>query len=231
MNQKLTLYSFTAPVLACNIVSDPDDAFIRSWLYTAPRDAEGVHHWLRESFSVRRGPFTTDGFILEMNRNRTPYVHADGHSQIAHFYLLLGPDGVHGLFMHGPHTIMDARPTLRGLDLMLGWIVDPPKDRLEDLNWGEEWTRLPAGPVTATGGPRDDWETKGVELLKESTRVRMNPVVSFSFSFIFLFPPLSLRFREHIRYNPLERLCKQSETCIGQTNSLTRSPVLEYCVL
>lgn len=190
-----------------------------------------MHHWLRESFSVRRGPFTTDGFILEMNRNRTPYVHADGHSQIAHFYLLLGPDGVHGLFMHGPHTIMDARPTLRGLDLMLGWIVDPPKDRLEDLNWGEEWTRLPAGPVTATGGPRDDWETKGVELLKESTRVRMNPVVSFSFSFIFLFPPLSLRFREHIRYNPLERLCKQSETCIGQTNSLTRSPVLEYCVL
>lgn len=209
MNQRLTFCRFTAPVLACNIVSDPDDAFIRSWLYTAPRDAEGVHHWLRESFSVRRGPFTTDGFILEMNRNRTPYVHADGHSQIAHFYLLLGPDGVHGLFMHGPHTIMDARPTLRGLDLMLGWIVDPPKDRLEDLNWGEEWTRLPAGPVAATGGPRDDWETKGVELLKESTRVRMNPVVSFSFSFIFLFF-LSVFALENTYVTTLSRGCANS---------------------
>lgn len=73
---------------------------------------------------------------------------------------------------------MDARPTLRGLDLILGWITNPPTDRLEDLNWGEEWTRLPAGPVTATGGPRDDWETKGAELLQETTRVRMNPVVS-----------------------------------------------------
>lgn len=113
-----------------------------------------------------------------MNRTRTPYLHADGHAQIVHFYLLFGDDGVHALFMHGQHAVMDARPTLRGLDLLLGWIADPPKEQLEDLDWGEEWVRLPAGPVTSTGGPREDWETKGVELLQESARVRMDPIVS-----------------------------------------------------
>ena len=76
---------------------------------------------------------------------------------------------------------MDARPTLRGLDYILEVIANPPADRLEDLNWAEEWTRLPVGPVTATGGPRDDWDAKGVDLLQESIRVRMNPVVSHQY--------------------------------------------------
>ena len=177
----LTLHRFIAPVLACNIVSDPEDAFLRSWIYTAPKDAEDVRRWVREALSVRRGYLTANNFILEMNRSRTPYKHAGGRSQISHFYLLLGPDGTHGLFMHGPHTIMDARPTLRGLDYILEVIANPPADRLEDLNWAEEWTRLPVGPVAATGGPRDDWDAKGVDLLQESTRVRMNPVVSHQY--------------------------------------------------
>ena len=177
----LTLRRFIAPVLACNIVSDPEDSFLRSWIYTAPKDAEDVRRWVREALSVRRGYFTANNFILEMNRSRTPYKHAGGRSQISHFYLLLGPDGAHGLFMHGPHTIMDARPTLRGLDYILEVIANPPADQLEDLNWAEEWTRLPVGPVTASGGPRDDWDVKGVDLLQESTRVRMNPVVSHQY--------------------------------------------------
>lgn len=165
-------------MLACEISNDTSDISKRSWVYTAPQDVEDVHHWIRETFSIRHAPFSAEEFVLEMNRTRTPYLHADGHAQIVHFYLLFGDDGVHALFMHGQHAVMDARPTLRGLDLLLGWIADPPKEQLEDLDWGEEWVRLPAGPVTSTGGPREDWETKGVELLQESARVRMDPIVS-----------------------------------------------------
>ena len=200
-----TLFRFMAPILACNIISDPEDLFLRSWIYTTPKDAGDVHHWVRETFSVRKGPFTTNDFILEMNKKQTPYTHLDGHSQIAHFYLLLGSDGNHGLFMHGPHTIMDARPTLRALDYMLEVIADPPADRLEDLNWGEEWTRLPVGPVAATGGPREDWDVEGLQLLQETTQIRLNPIVS--------------EFHRHIYYilNPMppENACAPSDPRIS----------------
>lgn len=133
-------------MLACEINSDSSDTSKRSWVYTAPQDVEDVHHWIRETFSIRHAPFSAEEFVLERNRTRTSYLHADGHAQIVHFYLLFGDDGVHALFMHGQHAVMDARPTLRGLDLLLGWIADPPKGQLEDLDWGEEWVRLPAGP-------------------------------------------------------------------------------------
>jgi len=63
---------------------------------------------------------------------------------------------------------MDARPTLRAFANLLERICQDPIKALDDLPWGTEWKNLPAGPVTATGGPRDEWEKGGLEMIQKA---------------------------------------------------------------
>ena len=79
--------------------------------------------------------------------------------------------------MHGGHILIDARPAIRCLDALFDWIANPPA--LEEIAWGTEWERLPAGPLTATGGPRDDFDTKGMELVQLADAVLKDPTVGF----------------------------------------------------
>ncbi|KAJ7169079.1 hypothetical protein C8R43DRAFT_117025 [Mycena crocata] len=166
---------FIAPILACSIVSDQKDEMKRSWVYSSPSD---LSSWISDTLSVRMEHVDLETFILEMNARRLPYVHSDGHQQPVHFYLLIGTNDRHHLFMHGPHSIMDARPVLRGFDLLLEWMAQPPPDPISSLPWGTEWNKLPAGPVTATGGARNDWDTTGLSMMQEINEIRANPVPS-----------------------------------------------------
>lgn len=116
--------------------------------------------------------------MAEMNGRRLPYIHFDGFEQPVHFYLLSdAATGFHAIYMHGPHTIMDARPALVCLNTILQWIAFPPDERLADLTWGTEWERLPPGPLAATGGARDDWDESGVQLMQEVGNIMMDPNV------------------------------------------------------
>ncbi|KLO13120.1 hypothetical protein SCHPADRAFT_904525 [Schizopora paradoxa] len=183
---------YQMPSVACTVVSEANDEDLRSWMYTTLRkgDDEKLASWIDESLTVRHGAIDTEAFIAEMALRRTPYVHADGHEQHVHFYLLIDDslsDAAAGsgkmraaLFLHGGHILLDARPALRALDSLFGWIVDPPV--LEDIAWGTEWERLPVGPLTATGGPRDDFDTKGMELMQRAGAIMRDPLPSLSIS-------------------------------------------------
>ncbi|KAJ6594259.1 hypothetical protein B0H19DRAFT_55552 [Mycena capillaripes] len=171
---------FIAPIIACSIVSDPEDDMKRSWLYTPPSD---LPSWISDSLSIRNhvdSDVDSEAFIAEMNARRLPYVHSDGHEQQVHFYLLIGSSKQHRLFMHGSHCIMDARPVLRGFDLLLEWIAQPPMDPISSLAWGTESQNLPAGPMMATGGPRSEWDTLGLSLMQETNGIRSNPMPSLA---------------------------------------------------
>lgn len=165
----------TFAFIACSIVDDPATAS----LFSDHGYALHLLAWVDETLTIRHGPLNMEAFVHEMNARRLPYTHSDGHEQHIHVYLLIDESvDEHALFMHGSHAIMDARPTLRTLDVLLGWISSPPTVPLDALAWGTEWKNLPAGPITATGGPSDTWSTKGVELVQEVGQALMNPVVS-----------------------------------------------------
>ncbi|KAG1734128.1 hypothetical protein EDB19DRAFT_1911232 [Suillus lakei] len=76
---------------------------------------------------------------------------------------------------------MDGGPTLNAFALMFRWMTNDATEPVENLPWGTEWHNLPLGPVSATGGPREDWDIAGVELLKQLTgfeAVRTIPLAS-----------------------------------------------------
>ncbi|KLO13118.1 hypothetical protein SCHPADRAFT_928793 [Schizopora paradoxa] len=180
----LAMARFWMPIVACTIISDPNDEALRSWKYTTLQkgDSEKLSLWIDESLTVRRGSFDTELFISEMNQSRTPYVHADGHEQHIHFYLLIDDSNTASngalraaLFLHGGHIILDVRPALRCLNALFDWIVTNPPG-LAEIAWDTEWERLPVGPLTATGGPRDDFDTKGMELLQRAGALMMDPL-------------------------------------------------------
>lgn len=163
------------PSIACTIFSDEKDENIRHWRYT-PFPSQGtkraVDRWAKETVSTRfyDKEVDTEAFAAEINQLPIPYATPSGTQSLVHFYLLLNTWGdlksVHSLFIHGPHSLMDARPTIRTLNLMLLWMIDPPSG--PRLEWGNEVGRLPVGPLTATGGPREDWDMKGVELMTQA---------------------------------------------------------------
>lgn len=153
-----------------------------NWLYTALPEptSQSLAIWVSNTLTVRSCIIDCEKFVLEMNNQTLPYIHSDGHQQPSHFYLLLGEDNVHAVFMHGPHTIMDGFRVLRGFNLILDWIAQPPQDENKVLAWGTEWQYLAAGPITATGGPRMDWDTIGIDLMEKTKKVWMNPIVGAS---------------------------------------------------
>ncbi|KAL5513580.1 hypothetical protein ACEPAH_3979 [Sanghuangporus vaninii] len=171
---------FFIPILACSITPDPKDLFSSSFVYESLGDKDELQTWINDSLTIRHEKVDSDAFIAEMTLTHIPFKHSNGREQPTHIYLIIGPDGVNGLFIYGPHTLMDARPALRCLDTLLGWIANPPSEKLDELPWGTEWQSLPAPPIAATGGIRDDWDTSGVEVMREIGEILQNQVPSQS---------------------------------------------------
>jgi len=120
-----------------------------------------------------------EGIIAELNATTLPYKHRNGHLQYFGAYLFLGDDNTHCIFFHGTHSLLDAKPNLKAFELLRKWVIEPSLPPLEKLEWGTEWERLPAGPVTSTGGPRGEWLEKGVPLLQHIGASMANPIVRF----------------------------------------------------
>ncbi|EIW77744.1 hypothetical protein CONPUDRAFT_128699 [Coniophora puteana RWD-64-598 SS2] len=167
------------PVLASCVIPYPDNAWTKNWRYY-PFSEPGVETpdaaidaWADGNIEIRTGPsFSTHDFIREMDNRPLPYTftHADGTpgESLVRFYLAVPDDrdGEYSIVMHGAHVIMDGPPTLRLINFVLQYVVDPVKHDEEYVvgSWGNEWRNLPVGPMTATGGARDDWDTEGVKL-------------------------------------------------------------------
>jgi len=55
---------------------------------------------------------------------------------------------------------------------MFEWMVADPLNMPIDLEFGAEYKNLPLDPISVSGGPREAWETSGVELFAEAARQR-----------------------------------------------------------
>lgn len=174
--------SFISPLLACTIEKDAVDSAVNHWVYTPASDSQEVEQWAANSFKLIDDAVTPDEFVSQMVATRLPYVHPDGTKQYWKIYLLPNtPGGRMAIFTHGTHAIFDARPNLNMLRIILEEIVLQDRDHhVGQLPWGEEWKNLAPGPVTATGGPRPDWGTEGMKILRRWQALRTSDIVCSS---------------------------------------------------
>jgi hypothetical protein len=122
---------------------------------------------MNDAFCTVQHDLNVNAFVEDTSRSRLPYRPQNASPIWFRCYLLLGNDNKYGLYFHGPHAIMDGGPTLNAFALMLQWMTNDATEPAENLPWGTEWHNLPLGPVSATGGPREDWDIAGIELLKQ----------------------------------------------------------------
>jgi len=129
----------------------------RSWVYTPASSAQDAIDWAQAAAVDLPYRVHADELVSEVVKTKLPYVLPSGHEFIFRYFLARsstaspdggdgkqeGPDNVVSIVFHSTHIIQDARPTLNAYSLVLEWMTDP------------------VGPVTATGGPRPNWETEG----------------------------------------------------------------------
>lgn len=174
---------YSCPIIATNIVGDLSGPTPRSWVYAPVQSPLELTHWMNNAFySVHRGDdLDVNAFVEDISQIRLPYQPQNASPLWFRCYLLLGDNNRYGLYFHGPHAIMDGGPTLNAFAHMFQWMTNDATEPAENLPWGTEWRNLPIGPVGATGGPREDWDVAGVELLKQqsnSEAVRTIPLTS-----------------------------------------------------
>lgn len=165
----------------------------RTWAYQPVQSLSEFAIWLDNAFCAvqRGGDLDINSFVQDISRCRLPYELHDANPLWFRCYLLFGSGNTYGLYFHGPHAIMDGVPTLNAFALMFQWMTNTTEPA-ESLPWGMEWLNLPLGPVNATGGPREDWDVAGVELLDQLSASKLAHTVRFPLIDIFLafFRPL-----------------------------------------
>lgn len=173
---------FECPIIAAPLVEGVHDPDLRSWVYVPAATAEEVIQWARESVVVHPEPMDSDDFMALVNLRRLPYVLYDGTKQFVRCFLVRSPaaQDIYSIFLHGPHSIMDARPTINAFSLLLTHMSVSAPPPLTILEWGTEWRNLPAGPVTATGGPRPNWDGKAAPVLAKMGAILTNPIPTHS---------------------------------------------------
>ncbi|KAG0695030.1 hypothetical protein DFH29DRAFT_814617 [Suillus ampliporus] len=109
-----------------------------------------------------------------MNQVRLPYTNRDGVLNKQHFgcHLLLRASGVHSIFFHTAHCLADGFATYNAFYRIFDFISNDAHPSINSLGWGQEWRNLPVGPITATGGLKEGWES-GVEALHAAARQAM----------------------------------------------------------
>ncbi|KAG1831986.1 hypothetical protein DFJ58DRAFT_242119 [Suillus subalutaceus] len=175
---------FSCPIIATNIVGDVSGPIPRSWVYAPVQSLSELTCWMNDAFCAVQQDLNVTAFVEDISQRRLPYRPKNASPLWFRCYLLLGDNNKHGLYFHGPHAVMDGGPTLNAFALMLQWMTNDATEPAENLPWGTEWHNLPLGPVSATGGPREDWDIAGIELLKQlpdSGAVRTIPLASHPF--------------------------------------------------
>lgn len=175
---------FSCPIIAANIVGDISGPIPRSWVYAPVQSLSELTRWINDAFCTVQQDLDVNTFVEDTSQRRLPYLYQNASPLWFRCYLLLGNNNKHGLYFHGTHAIMDGGPTLNAFALMLQWMTNDATEPAENLPWGTEWHNLPLGPVSATGGSREDWNVAGTELLKQlpdSEAVRTIPLASRPF--------------------------------------------------
>ncbi|KAI8980046.1 hypothetical protein BD414DRAFT_108247 [Trametes punicea] len=165
---------FISPLVAATIEAQADQhPFFRAWVYLPVQSQEALNEWAEETITVVNDPTDPSSFIRSINGRKLPYVLSGGRLQYFRLYIVRLDSGSNdfGIYLHGTHSLMDARQTIRAISHLLEWVSDPNPVPLSDLAWGTEHRNLPPGPVTATGGLRKDWEASYASLIQTINRI------------------------------------------------------------
>lgn len=163
---------FVTPLIAASIEDDYHDSEKRAWVYRPPSGIQEIEAWIQQTLLVYETETSDEEFIAAINQKRMPI--KDGHfTKVFECHLLLRKSGIHSLFIHGSHALLDPQATLAVFREVFDYISHPTSSpsAIADLPWGEEWRNLPAGPITSAGGIRDGADVAVPSLLQEVRRI------------------------------------------------------------
>ncbi len=162
-------YRFECPLVAATIQRGLHHPEFGSWVYIPLAKAEEAHDWADKTVYYLPDPIDPDSFLQStIEKHDIPYILPDGSEQYLRVYLTRPNSMVNAylLTLHASHSVIDARPGLNTLSLLLEWMTTPGLADIDELAWGTEHKNLPPGPITITGGPREDWNTNGTTLVE-----------------------------------------------------------------
>ncbi|KZT22262.1 hypothetical protein NEOLEDRAFT_1171426 [Neolentinus lepideus HHB14362 ss-1] len=155
---------FTAPLVAASIQDHHDEPGKRVWIYRSPSSEEDVQQWTQDTLVVHNTECSDEDFIASTNQTRLPF--EDGRfTKLFQCHLLIRESGVHSLFLHGSHALLDPNGTIAIFREIFDYMSRRPSTT--PLAWGEEWRALPAGPITSAGGIQSGADVEVPLLLKE----------------------------------------------------------------
>ncbi|KAM5545228.1 hypothetical protein V8D89_001339 [Ganoderma adspersum] len=162
---------FECPLVAATMEHGLHHPEFGSWVYTALPHVAAARAWADATVHCLPDPISPESFVQStIKKHDIPYILPDGSEQYLRVYLTHPDSTLNAYFLclHSSHAIIDGRPGLNALSLLLEWMTTTTPDLpgVDELAWGTEHKNLPPGPITATGGPREDWNTKGTELIE-----------------------------------------------------------------
>ena len=161
--------SFECPLIAATVEEGVHSPEQKSWVYTPLSGVEEARSWVNETVYYSRDSVEPAAFLQSVTDNVIPYILADGSEQYLRIFVT-SPDSTLNtfcIFLHASHAVTDAKPGLLAISLLLEWMSTPCTVNVADLPWGTEHRNLPPGPITVTGGPRDDWNKHGSVLMQK----------------------------------------------------------------
>ena len=170
---------FECPLVGATFEAGIHDPDLRSWVYAPLKNIEQAREWANHMVYTIADPIDPASFLQRLVEKKIPYTLADGTEQYLRVFLTR-PDGTLNtfcLYLHTSHAIMDAKPSLNALSLLLEYMSTPGLISVADLPWGTEHKNLPPDVVTATGGPREDWAVHGPAMLEKFQAFHANPTV------------------------------------------------------
>ena len=177
------LHRFECPLIAATIERGIHHPEFGSWVYAPLTTANAAHAWADQVVHYLPDPVEPSSFLQStVETHKIPYVLADGFEQFWRVYLKRPNSTLNTYFLalHSSHSIVDAKPGLNALSLLLEYITTPGLTRVSDLAWGTEHKNLPPGPITITGGPREDWGTNGTALVERFLAASADQTVRIS---------------------------------------------------
>ena len=170
---------FECPLVGATFEAGIHHPKLRSWVYAPLMNIEQSRDWADKTVYSIADPIDPASFLQRLVERKIPYTLADGMEQYLRVFLTR-PDGTLNtfcLFIHTSHAIMDAKPGLNALSLLLEYMSTPDLVGVADLPWGTEHKNLPPDVVTATGGPREDWAVYGPAMIEKFHALYANVTV------------------------------------------------------
>lgn len=166
---------YNSPLVASTVEAGRHDHQLRSWVYRPCQSLNEARSWAEHTLQkVPLGEGDSHKLAQTLVEQKLEErVKPDVKGQPFICFLVTGPgesndkeDVPKAVIFHGSHALLDGAGALTTFKLFFRDIARLEDDALlEQLKWTEEVKNLPVGPVAASGGPKEDWDPKGMELL------------------------------------------------------------------